>query len=212
MADLKMLAGIQIGGSRYPEKRRINLYQRRIKKSTVVLELAAFGAFCAVLYVFVRVGVLLPMQQADHAELVYQNMAAQLETMRSANSVFDEVSAEYAHYGSSFMSEEEKNTPDRLVVINTLETKIFPQCKSISDISVSDDQMVISCILPKGTVLSELVGEIEQDDAVRYVTASIEATKKDQTQEANDRLAAQKAVNATITVMFKLPGESGETS
>lgn len=27
-----MLAGMQIGGSRYPEKRRINLYQRRIKK------------------------------------------------------------------------------------------------------------------------------------------------------------------------------------
>ena len=47
------------------------------------------------------------------------------------------------------MSDEEKNTPDRLVMINTLETKIFPQCKSISDISVSDDQMVISCILPK---------------------------------------------------------------
>ena len=212
MADLKMLAGMQIGGSRYPEKRRINLYQRRIKKSTVVLELAAFALFGVALYVFVRVGVLLPMQQADHAEMVYQNMASQLETMRAANGIFNDVSAEYAHYGSSFMSDEEKNTPDRLVMINTLETKIFPQCKSISDISVSDDQMVIGCILPKGTVLSELVGGIEQDDAVRYVTASIESTQKDQTAGADDRLAAQKAVNATLTVMFKLPGESGETS
>lgn len=212
MADLKMLAGMQIGGSRYPEKRRINLYQRRIKKSTVVLELAAFALFGVALYVFVRVGVLLPMQQADHAEMVYQNMASQLETMRAANGIFNDVSAEYAHYGSSFMSDEEKNTPDRLVMINTLETKIFPQCKSISDISVSDDQMVISYILPKGTVLSELVGGIEQDDAVRYVTASIESTQKDQTAGADDRLAAQKAVNATLTVMFKLPGESGETS
>ena len=212
MADLKMLAGMQIGGSRYPEKRRIHLYQRRIKKSTVVLELAAFALFGVALYVFVRVGVLLPMQQADHAEMVYQNMASQLETMRAANGIFNDVSAEYAHYGSSFMSDEEKNTPDRLVMINTLETKIFPQCKSISDISVSDDQMVISCILSKGTVLSELVGGIEQDDAVRYVTASIESTQKDQTAGADDRLAAQKAVNATLTVMFKLPGESGETS
>lgn len=152
------------------------------------------------------------MQQADHAEMVYQNMASQLETMRAANGIFNDVSAEYAHYGSSFMSDEEKNTPDRLVMINTLETKIFPQCQSISDISVSDDQMVINCILPKGTVLSELVGGIEQDDAVRYVTASIESTQKDQTAGADDRLAAQKAVNATLTVMFKLPGESGETS
>ena len=54
--------------------------------------------------------------------------------------------------------------------------------------------------------------QIEQDDAVRYVTASIESTQKDQTAGADDRLAAQKAVNATLTVMFKLPGESGETS
>lgn len=207
-----MLAGMQIGGSRYPEKRRINLYQRRIKKSTVALELAAFALFWVVLYVFVRVGVILPMQQAEHAEMVYQNMASQLETMRTANGIFDDVSAEYAHYGSSFMSDEEKNTPDRLVMINTLETKIFPQCQSISDISVSGDQMVINCILPKGTVLSELVGGIEQDDAVRYVTASIESTQKDQTVEMDERLAAQKAVNATLTVMFKLPGESGETS
>ena len=212
MADLKMLAGMQIGGSRYPEKRRINLYQRRIKKSTVALELAAFALFGVALYVFVRVGVLLPMQQAEHAEMVYQNMASQLETMRAANGIFYDVSAEYAHYGSSFMSDEEKNTPDRLVMINTLETKIFPQCKSISDISVSDDQTVINCILSKGTVLSELVGGIEQDDAVRYVTASIESTQKDQTAGADDRLAAQKEVNATLTVMFKLPGESGETS
>ena len=72
--------------------------------------------------------------------------------------------------------------------------------------------MVINCILSKGTVLSELVGGIEQDDAVRYVTASIESTQKDQTAGADDRLAAQKEVNATLTVMFKLPGESGETS
>ena len=106
----------------------------------MVLELAAFALFGVALYVFVRVGVLLPMQQADHAEMVYQNMASQLETMRAANGIFNDVSAEYAHYGSSFMSDEEKNTPDRLVMINTLETKIFPQCKSISDISVSDDR------------------------------------------------------------------------
>ena len=61
-------------------------------------------------------------------------------------------------------------------------------------------------------VLSELLGEIEQDDAVRYVTASIEATQKDQTVAADDHLAAEKAVNATLTVMFDRPGESGETS
>ena len=97
MVDLKTLGGMRIGGSRYPEKKRINLYQREIKKSMVVFQVLAFALFLAVLYVFVRVGILLPMQEADHAEMVYQNMAEQLETMRSANSIMDEVFAEYAH-------------------------------------------------------------------------------------------------------------------
>lgn len=212
MADLKTLAGMQIGGPRYPEKRRINLYQRQIKKSAVAFQILVFILFWIVLYAFVQVGVLMPMRQADHAEQLYQNMAVQLESMRTANSVMGEVSAEYAHYGSSFMSDEEKNTPDRLVMVNTLETAIFPRCKSISGISVNGDQMNIECVLPKGTVLSELVADIEADEAVRYVTATVEATEDDENSTDTERLAEEKAVNASLTVMFKLPGKSGETS
>lgn len=211
MADLKSLAGMQIGGSRYPDKKRINLYQREYKKSTIALQLLLFGLFWVFLYCFVQLGVVQPLQQAEHAELVYQNMAVQLETMKEANSIMDEVSLEYAHYGSSFRNETELATPDRIMMLNTLETSIFPKCKSISSVSINLDTMNIECILPQGTVLSELVKEIEQDENVRYASASVEATQKDETGNTNTA-AAEKEVTASLTVLFKVPGESGEES
>ena len=211
MADLKSIAGMQIGGSRYPEKKRINLYQREYKKSTVALELLAFGLFWVFLYFFVQLGVIQPLQQAEQAEILYQNMTVQLADMQEANSIMGDVSTEYAHYGSAFLNETEQATVDRIMILNTLETRIFPQCQSISNVSISQNQMTVECILPRGTVLSELVKEIEQDPSVRYATATIEATQKNETENTNT-LAADKEVTASLTVLFQQPEESGEES
>ena len=68
--------------------------------------------------------------------------------------------------------------------------------------------MDISCVLPRGTVLSELIGQIEQDGAVYYVTASLENVGGDETQTS--ALALTKEAEADITVYFYKPGESGE--
>lgn len=40
MADLKSIANMQIGGPKYPKKRRINLYQKQTKKGKIAAELA----------------------------------------------------------------------------------------------------------------------------------------------------------------------------
>lgn len=39
MADLKSIANMQIGGPKYPKKRRINLYQKQVKKGKIAAEL-----------------------------------------------------------------------------------------------------------------------------------------------------------------------------
>lgn len=39
MADLKSIANMQIGGPKYPKKRRINLYQKQTKKGKIAAEL-----------------------------------------------------------------------------------------------------------------------------------------------------------------------------
>ena len=42
MADLKSIANMQIGGPKYPKKRRINLYQKQVKKGKIAAELGVF--------------------------------------------------------------------------------------------------------------------------------------------------------------------------
>ena len=118
---------------------------------------------------------------------------------------------EYAHYGSSYLTEEEAGTPDRIKMLGTLKTTIFPLCQSVSVVSINEDHMDITCVLPKGTVLANLIAQIEQDGTVCYVTASLESTKE---QEAGsiDAIAAEKPVDVVLSVSFYKPGESGETS
>lgn len=211
MADLKVIAAIHPGGSRYPEKKRINLYQKERKKENIIAELILFGMFLLLLYFFVRYAVLAQMQAADLAEVRYQNTAAQLESLKEANGAMEEVTVEYAHYGSSYMNDEERSTPDRIAMLNTLKTTIFPLCKSVSVVSINGDHMDIHCVLPKGTLLTNLIARIEEDETVHYVTASLEATTG-QGAEKIDALAAEKPVDAVLTVSFWKPGESGETS
>ena len=211
MADLKSIAAVRIGGPKYPEKKRINLHQKENKKETVIAELIAFVIFWILLYFFVQFAILAPMRAADIAEERYRNTMLQLESLKEANSAMDEVTVEYAHYGSSYLTEEEAGTPDRIKMLGTLKTTIFPLCQSVSVVSINEDHMDITCVLPKGTVLANLIAQIEQDGTVCYVAASLESTKE---QEAGsiDAIAAEKPVDVVLSVSFYKPGESGETS
>ena len=67
--------------------------------------------------------------------------------------------------------------PDRLVMLDVLKSTIFPICKTIETVRVTDDQMDLECTLERGTILKSLIKEIEEDGAVRYVTASLEETE-----------------------------------
>lgn len=58
MADLKSIANMQIGGPKYPKKRRINLYQKQTKKGKIAAELGAFAVFMVFVYGFSRFGVM----------------------------------------------------------------------------------------------------------------------------------------------------------
>ena len=108
MADLKSIANMQIGGPKYPKKRRINLYQKQTKKGKIAAELGAFAVFMVFVYGFSRFGVMLPLQEADRAEAVYAATEKELRTLEKSNEVYGEVLAEYAHYGNGYLNEEER--------------------------------------------------------------------------------------------------------
>ena len=199
--DLKKIAKMQIGGPKYPDKKRINLYQREVKKGAVAGQIVTLAAFLVFLYGFSQVGIVMPMERADRAEAAYQRMEAQLEVMKQANSIMPEVKTEYAHYGNSWRNDQEAVMPDRLVMLDVLKNTIFPICKTIETVSVTDDQMNLECTLERGTMLKSLIQDIEEDGAVRYVTASLEETEDEDLLDISKR-AEDKVVRAQVTVYF----------
>lgn len=213
MVDFKTIANKQIGGPKYPEKKRINLYQRKIKKGTIALQLLLFALFWVFLYLFVLFGVKQPMMEAERAEMIYAQMEKQLEALKSSNSIMGEVMEEYAHYGNAYQNDKERQTPDRMHMLETLKERAFPPCQSISSVSITEDHMDIVCVLPRGIVLSDLVRQIEEDEGVRYVTVTVTSTPRDMNGEQLQVLAEEKNADAVLTVYFKVPGEeSGEES
>lgn len=199
-----------IRGSKYPSKKRINLYQREISKKTVVFQCLTVVFILVFLQVCVRFLVVGFIQQAEHREQLYRNMEHQLEKLRTANQIMEEVTAEFAHYGDSCLNEEEKKLPSRLRMLETLNVVIFPICTQIATVSITDDKMELNCILSNGTMLSELIKQVEADEAVRYVTASVETVKSDEAMELV--FASEKEVDVQMTVYFKASDESEETS
>lgn len=210
MADLKSIAKMQIGGPKYPDKKRINLYQREFKKSKIAAQLLCFAVFMVAVHFFVLFGVRKPLQEAESAELIYQKMEKQLESIQRANNILPEVQAEYAHYGNSWQSDEERAIPDRLNMTEVIKNRVFPLCDSVEGLTISGDYADFNCMLEKGSMLSGLVRQIEEDETVRYVTASLESTGDPAI--IDSRLALNKKVLAHVTVYFKMPGESEEAS
>ena len=211
MADLKTIANIQIGGPKYPSKKRINLYQREFKKRVIAAQLSAFAVFLVFLYGFVQVGIVMPLQEAERVEQDYQRMEKQLAAMKLANSVMPEVQEAYAHYGSAWQNERERQIPDRLAITALIKDRVFPLCKYIPAVSIVDDHVEFLCELERGSMLAELVRQLEEDESVRYVTASLEASDDANAAAAfSTKLALNKRVVAHVTVYFKVPGESGE--
>lgn len=63
MADLKSIANMQIGGPKYPKKRRINLYQKQVKKGKIAAELGVFVVFMGLVYGFSQFDVVRPSSE-----------------------------------------------------------------------------------------------------------------------------------------------------
>lgn len=185
MADLKSIANMQIGGPKYPKKRRINLYQKQTKKGKIAAELGAFAVFMVFVYGFSRFGVMLPLQEADRAEAVYAATEKELRTLEKSNEVYGEVLAEYAHYGNGYLNEEESKLPDRRMMLDSLKSQIFP-LTAVSSVSITSDQMSLEGTIPNGTLFPQLVRDAEADPNARYVTASLEETVKKDGEESKE--------------------------
>lgn len=208
MIDFKTLAQKQIGGSTYPDKKRINLYQNKQKKQLLFLRLFGLVFSVGLCSLFLWLGVAEPIHQAERAELLYQRMEKQVEQLKSSNRGMERVLADYAHYGNEYQNSAEKSLPDRLTMLDTLKADVFPLCVSVSSAVILDDKVNIQCVLSNGSVLSELIAQIETNPFVRYVTAATARTNHMAT--ASENPAAEKEVMVSVTIYFNAKKESGE--
>ena len=157
MADLKSIANMQIGGPKYPKKRRINLYQKQVKKGKIAAELGVFVVFMGLVYGFSQFDVVRLLRKADQAEAVYAATEQQLSALQKSNEVYSEVQAEYAHYGNGYLNEEERQLPDRRKMLDSLKSQIFP-LTAVSTVSITSDQMALEGRIPNGSSFSRCGG------------------------------------------------------
>ena len=141
---------MQIGGPKYPKKRRINLYQKQVKKGKIAAELGVFVVFMGLVYGFSQFGVVRLLRKADQAEAVYAATEQQLSALQKSNEVYSEVQAEYAHYGNGYLNEEERQLPDRRKMLDSLKSQIFP-LTAVSTVSITSDQMALEGRIPNGS-------------------------------------------------------------
>lgn len=83
MADLKSIANMQIGGPKYPKKRRINLYQKQVKKGKIAAELGVFVVFMGLVYGFSQFDVVRLLRKADQAEQSMRRLSSSFRRFRS---------------------------------------------------------------------------------------------------------------------------------
>lgn len=210
MIDFKTLAKKQIGRSKYPDKKRINLYQNKQKKQLLILRLLGLVFSIGLCSLFLWLGVAEPIHQAERAELLYQRMEKQIEQLKSSNRSMEWVLADYAHYGTEYQNSAEKSLPDRLIMLDTLKTDVFPLCVSVSSAVILDDKVNIQCVLSNGSGLSKLIAQLEANPFVRYVTAATERTNQMATAAENP--AAEKEVLVSVTIYFNEQKESGKAA
>lgn len=205
VSKIKALIGRQIGDSRYPDKKRINLYRREWNARTIVLGVSGYAAAMLLAILVMTYGIFTPLKQAERAERIYANMENTLTRLEEENRILSEVEKEYAHFGNGYQNEEESMTPDRIMMLHALKERIAPYCLAVSSISISDDRLDAECVLRSGSELAALVQNIEEDEHVRYVTVMHEEVfESDDAETDADRTVVD------MEIFFHAPEKDGE--
>lgn len=205
MDNIKAFIGKQIGDSRYPDKKRINLYQKEWNARTAVIGISGYAVSMLLTILVVNYGIFTPLKQAERAERTYVNMENTLLRLCEENQIMDEVEKEYAHFGNGYQKEEESMLPDRILMLETLKTRLAPYCLGISTVSISDDRLETECVLRSGNVIAELVRNLEEDEHVRHVTVL-----REEVFESEDAGTEPDRTTVDMEIFFHAPEEGGE--
>lgn len=196
----------------YPTKTSINLVYKEKETGKNMMALVLFGVFLVLLAIFTKFMVIDQLAAVNAAEGLYRTRENQLNTLRQSNSVYDQVEAEYSHFGIGYLSQAELDRHDRVNMLDVIDDKVGIS-KGIRTIQISENTAVLSFLTLELKDMSTIVSRLEESEYVSYVTVSKSATENytvSYVDEYGNRIPdvddeTREAVTNQITVIFKTP-------
>ena len=180
----------------YPSKKTVNLIIHEKTISSPTRSIPVFLGFLAVPALFVKFGVMVPLDRMYAAQAALGQVQSELDGYIQYNRDYDEVRERYSQYFSDYLNEDEAVLQDRLEVLNLLEERVMNRA-DIESISIRGNvcRMVIT-ELPLYQV-SAIVEDLEESPLVQYISVSTASTEK----RADDEAAQfQQSVSADLTI------------
>lgn len=187
---------IGIRKNEYPSKKTVNLIIHEKTISSPTRAIPVFLGFLAALALFVKFGVMVPLDRMYAAQAALGQVQSELDGYIQYNRDYDEVRERYSRYFSDYLNEDEAVLQDRLEVLNLLEEQVMNRA-DIESISIRGNvcRMVIT-ELPLYQV-SAIVEDLEESPLVQYISVSTASTEK----RADDEAAqSQQSVSADLTI------------
>lgn len=187
---------IGIRKNEYPSKKTVNLIIHEKTISSPTRAIPVFLGFLAALALFVKFGVMVPLDRMYAAQAALGQVQSELDGYIQYNRDYDEVRERYSRYFSDYLNEDEAVLQDRLEVLNLLEEQVMNRA-DIESISIRGNvcRMVIT-ELPLYQV-SAIVEDLEESPLVQYISVTTASTEK----RADDEAAqSQQSVSADLTI------------
>lgn len=209
---LKSVLNMQIGRKdKYPSKTTLNLLYKESRRRENTIAILLFLVYLVCLYFFTRYMVIGRLAMADAAEQRYNHAVQALADVKQSNRIYEKVRAEYSHYGNGYLNEEEKSLQDRMTILDVLDEKIGDK-GMVRNITLNGNLASVTMELEDAALLPEIIGALEQSEAVLYVTASQESSRSSSEKIRLDTegfpLNLDMGITTELHVFFREPAEA----
>lgn len=183
---------------KYPEKRSLNLCQLNEDPHKTAKTWGLFAVYLVCLALFANFAVMKPLQKINQLEASYNQEQQTLSTMQNANADYEQVRAEYSHYGNGYLNDQEAVLQDRLDMIDVIESQLLNQ-GALAGVNITGNTAELTIDSEKLGNVSGIVAQLEQSDIVSYVTVS--TSTNDGTVDGT--VDTSGTVLSTMTIVFK---------
>lgn len=192
---------------RIPDKTSINLFIEEKHTGKNMAEIAIFLVFMCGVALFSKVFVQGKLDEINRLESNYHQMEAQVEEAKASLEPYEEIRAEYSHYGNGYLNTEEATLQDRMEILGLVEKELM-QSDALLSMSMSGNVATLSINSAKLASVSDVTARLEESPLVTYVVVSNAATKE---QNASEAQSAAENVISSMTIYFTAAGAETET-